>query len=524
MESTADGILVADGKGGIVRFNGKFVEMWRIPAPVLAANDDNVAITFVLDQLKDPESFVATVRGLYGTPEKVSFDTLELKDGRTFERYSQPQRVGDAVEGRVWSFRDVTARTVATAELQESNRRLEAATARANQMAARAEFANGAKSDFLANMSHEIRTPMNGVLGMSEILLDMCVSAEQRECAEVIHKSGQAMMVVVNDILDFSKIEAGQLAIESYPLRMDTLMNDVAELLRAGAHAKGLTLSVTIDGPGVEAVAGDAGRIRQVVTNLMNNAIKFTETGGVKLIAAGRKSAAGQAQWEISVVDSGIGIASEQLPELFDRFTQADTSTTRRYGGTGLGLAICRQLATLMGGRIEATSTPGEGSVFRLVLTLPLSAQAEVPARGDAVVEAVESLATAGMRILLAEDNLFNQKVAQALLGRLGCLVDIAATGNEAVRMAHDTLYDLILMDCQMPEMDGYMATRAIRQSGGRIGSTPIIAMTAHAMQGDRERCLAAGMDDYLSKPVRIDAVGEMLRQWRRSDRVVEVH
>jgi PAS domain S-box-containing protein len=523
MESTADGILVADGKGGIVRFNGKFVEMWRIPGTVLAAQDDNVAIAFVLDQLKDPESFVATVRDLYGAPEKVSFDTLELKDGRVFERYSQPQRVGAVVEGRVWSFRDVTARTVATAELHESNRRLEAATARANQMATRAEFANAAKSDFLANMSHEIRTPMNGVLGMSEILLDLCVSEEQRDCAEVIYKSGQAMMAVVNDILDFSKIEAGQLAIESYPFHMDTLMTDVAELLRAGAHAKGLALAVTIDGPGLEVVSGDAGRIRQVVTNLMNNAIKFTDTGGVKLHAVGRESSAGRAQWEISVIDSGIGIASEQLPDLFDRFTQADTSTTRRYGGTGLGLAICRQLATLMGGRIEASSTPGEGSTFRLVLTLPLSAQVEPAESEEAVLDAPEPSVTAGMRILLAEDNPFNQKVAQALLSRLGCLVDVAATGHEAVRLAQGMPYDLILMDCQMPEMDGYKATGAIRQAGGWIGATPIIAMTAHAMPGDRDRCLAAGMDDYLSKPVRAEAVREMLKRWRRADRVVAV-
>jgi len=552
-----------------------------------------------------------------------------------------------------WSFgfllmtneRLVMELTDAQARTADVNQELQMAADLASTLAARAASADAAKTEFLAAMSHEIRTPMNGVIGMTSLLLDTGLTTQQRDCVETIRVSGDSLLTLINDILDFSKIEAGRLDLESIEFDPVTLLDESVDLIAEPARRKQLEIRVRIAEDVPERLVGDPGRLRQIMLNLLSNAVKFTECGSVALSARLDGMKAGQARLRFTITDTGIGIPPDALPRLFERFSQVDSSTTRKHGGTGLGLAISRRLAELMGGEIGVRSAVGAGSDFWFTVVLPLAEgstalSAEAPAlQGKRVLvvdqdamhrqllrrylrssriemaeagSCAEALAAAqkaaaqgrpfhtaivdlklpdwqaigaaaalpvillassreaalaaqrdssgvgawlaepvrrhqllaalahvlepaeaaagrapkpwaledspmeGPRrlVLVAEDNPTNQKVAVLILKRLGCLVEVAANGAEAVEMLRKVRYDAVLMDCQMPEMDGLTASRRIRELEVSGRHTPIIGLTANALPGDRDACLEAGMDDYLAKPFTAKALAAKLEQW----------
>jgi two-component system, sensor histidine kinase and response regulator len=450
---------------------------------------------------------------------KKPFDTMEvlqLAHALTEKWWLHRQSMHKMVELEDMVQERTKAVQNANTELASANQCLLEESQRANQLAADADAGSKAKGEFLAAMSHEIRTPMNGIIGMIDLLLDTELASVQRNYAQTVQQSAEALLTILNDILDFSKIEAGKLSLEAIDFNLRQMVESVVELLAERAKSKGIKLlwSVAPDMP--VSLRGDPHRLRQVLLNLMSNAIKFTEHGEVAIEFSSGGESGEMSDLHCAVRDSGIGLSEASRQKLFQPFIQADSSTTRKFGGTGLGLAICRKLVELMGGTIGVASTEGIGSTFSFNIPLESSLIPTNMIAPGPVGAPAQNMIGVGppLRVLLVEDNPVNQMVATHQLRKLGCEVEVASNGLEALAAWQRGPHDMIFMDYQMPEMDGLEATRKIRvlEKARSLAPIRIVAMTAAAMEGDRESCLQAGMDDYISKPVKIEEIKKLLK------------
>jgi PAS domain S-box-containing protein len=523
-EVSIDGILAVDGDGKVILFNRRFAEMWGIAPEVMASESDELLLRSAQALVVDPDAFFVRLRHLYDHRHETSRDEILLTDGRVFDRYSAPMfGPQERYYGRVWYFRDITENKRAEDDLRAANARLEHAVARAEELAVHAEAASRAKSEFLANMSHEIRTPLTAILGFSELLATPnLLYQEQREFLAEIQSNGRALLELISDILDLSRIEADRLTLEKVDCPLHQIIVDVLSVVQVRAKQKGLSLEVDYAFPLPVTIHTDPARLRQVLTNLIGNAVKFTERGVVRITVRSTRLPDGSGRMEFAISDTGIGIPADKIDELFQPFMQADGSSTRRYGGTGLGLAISRRVAKALGGVVEVVSRLGEGSTFTLTIDagsldgVRMLESPTPPATGWTQPSSLEQEAPLHGRVLLAEDVADTCAVLRQILKRMNLELEIAEDGRVACEMAEKSQaegqpYDLILMDIQMPRMNGYEASRWLRQHGWK---GPIVALTAYALVGDREKCLAAGCDDYVAKPIPTKGLREVLTRY----------